>query len=153
MLSERARRRLGWEDGGRRPQAPEQVEELFRSAGLPCFPPVARAFATFGGGRFCLVESIDSPGVRIDRFKTRYTILYAQDAIRALKPAMKRHPARFAKYDDPDRFRVEFARSDRCHEAFTLDGHGRVYSADDRLAPDLAAWLEALARSRGPAPG
>jgi hypothetical protein len=146
MLDERAKKRLAWEDGGRRPQTPEQIAEMFQAAGLPCHPPVARAFAAFGGGRFCLVDAIHTPIVQIDRFKTKYAILYAKDVVRALKPILKRHPGQFAGYNDPDRFRVMFADCNRAIEALTLDGHGRVYEADARLAPSLEAWLEGLAR-------
>lgn len=147
MPSEQAKRRLAWEDGGRQPQTPEQVAELFREVGLPCPSAVAETFARFGGGRFCHTRAIDSEHYQNDRFKTKYRIVYASEALRTVKGMMKRHPDSFAEYDDPDRFRIEFVECDRCNEAFTLDGHGQVYDAGVRIAGSLDAWLESLSRT------
>lgn len=148
MLSEQAKKRLAWEDGGKQPQTPEQVAELFRQVGLPCHPAVAVAFSVYGGGRFCHTQALDTPMVQIERFKTKYRIVYASEVLRQLKGTLKRHPHQFAGYDDPDRFRIGFAGADRCHEAFTLDGHGRVYEADMLIAPNIEAWIESFARGK-----
>lgn len=146
MLSEQVKQRLAWEDGGRRPQTPDHIMQLFREVGLPCSLPVAEAFARFGGSRFCQTQAIDTKNYQNDRFKTTYRIMYASEALRPIKGMMKRHPKQFEGYDDPDRFRIEFVECNRCSEAITLDGHGQVYDAGVRVAVSLVAWLESLSR-------
>lgn len=146
ILSEQTKKRLAWEDGGKLPQTPEQITELFRGVGLPCHQPVAVAFSVYGGGRFCHTQALDTQLVQIERFKTKYRIVYASEVLRQIKGTLKRHPHQFDGYDVPDTFRIGFAGSNRCHEAFTLDGHGRVYEAEILIAPSIEAWIESFAR-------
>lgn len=135
MLSERCKRRLHWADGGGRPRSPEQVADLFREAGLPCFPAVASAFSHYEGGRFR--APVDG----------RFLIYRAQDALRPMKKLLKSHPHQFEGYDDPGRFRIPFGESETIQARFSMDGHGQIFEDDRRVAADLTAWLEALGRS------
>jgi hypothetical protein len=107
----------------------ERVADQFAAAGLPTYPMVLETFYRFGGS--ILPMGLDG----------RFKVYRAKQAIRMIRLDGDGS-------DDPDQFRIPIGQSEFIQAYFRMDGLGRLYEDDRRIADSIVAWIEHWARQQ-----
>ncbi|MBL8816308.1 MAG: hypothetical protein JNL58_09775 [Planctomyces sp.] len=106
----------------------ESIRQRFVDSKIPQFDPIIEAFLQFGGYSLPF------------RLEGRFNILRAKAALRMLRFCGE-------VSNDPLEMRIPFGESETIQAQYTMDGLGRIYEDEIRIAESLANWIEAWANS------
>jgi hypothetical protein len=103
------------------------IRKLFVDSGVPPFDPLVQAFHLYGG--YVLPFELDG----------RFKIARAKRALRMLR-------LYGVVSSDPLQLRMPFGESKTVQAFYTMDGLGRIYEDERRIAESLADWVEEWAK-------